>query len=56
MSDVEVNFNNHDNTQVGNQVGKATGHVTVYMGACLEPAGADSDPAPDSGDDSEPGA
>jgi hypothetical protein len=50
LSDVEVNFNNYDSSQVGSQVAKAT-DVTVYMGARPEPAGADSDPAPDSGDE-----
>lgn len=53
MSDVEVKFNNYDSTQVGSQVAKAD-EVTVYMGASPQPAGADSDQAPDSGD--EPGA
>ena len=50
LNDVEVNFNNYDSSQVGSQVAKAT-EVTVYMGARPEPAGADSDPAPDSGDE-----
>jgi len=52
MNDVAVTFSNHDRAQVGAQVGTAR-TVTVHTGARPEPAAADSDHAPDSGD--EPG-
>ncbi len=50
ISDAEVTFSNRDRTQIGTQVGKAN-KVTVYMGSRPEPAGADPDQAPDSGDE-----